>query len=171
MAAWLATAVLGCAAAAAEAPPGVDPQLEEVVVTARQDSLSSLKLALIAAEDRFYERWNELNDDDDLDVICRVEAPTGTRLTRRTCAPRVLDDATREQAMLLFAGAGLGGNVAMRNPGDLRQMAAAELRRRTLPLLETDAQLREALLQRAKLQQLYDKVRAEKFEDRRVVWD
>lgn len=161
------------AAASPSAPAAVtdDTELDEIVVTARLDSLSSLKLALIAAEDRFYERWNQLNDDDALDIYCRTEAPTGSRIARRTCGPRLIDDASHTQAMALFGGGGSGGNVKLTATGDLRELAAAELRRRTLPLLTTDPQLRQALLERAKLQQLYDSLRRERLRGKFAVWD
>lgn len=143
--------------------------LDEVVVTGRLDTLSGLRKALIAAEDRFYERWNLLNDDDRLDVQCRTEAPTGHRLYQRKCDARVLDDYTREQAMVLFTSA--GGNLKLRTAGDLRQEVARELTARTLRLLDADPELRLALLQRARLQQMYDDLHAKKFEGRRAVWD
>lgn len=149
-----------------------DPELDEVLITARTDSLSSLRQALIDAEDRFYARLNELNEDDALDILCRTEAPTGARLKRRTCAPRLLDDASREQAMLLVAGSGgTGGNLKLKSTGDLRAMAAEELKRRTLPLLDTDPALRQALLERTRLQQMYDDLRRRKLDGKIVVWD
>ncbi len=152
--------------------PSGDPELAEIIVTARQDSLSSLRLALVDAEDRFYARWNELNKDDALDIVCRTEAPIGTRLKRRTCAPRLLDEANREQAMMMLSGnAGAGGSVRAKGTGDLRTQAAAELKRRTLPLLDTDSRLRQALLERTRLQQMYDELRRDKLEDRLFVWD
>lgn len=167
----LAGAPLTASAVEALSPASVDRELEEIVVNARKDSLSSLRLAIIAAEDRFYERWNTLNDDDALDVQCRTEAPTGSRLTRRTCAPLLLDEVSRDEALLLFSRSGLGGNMTVRSVGELQDMAAAELKRRTLPLLETDQELRLALLERAKLQQLFDDLHRVKFEHRFVVWD
>src|SRR5690606_34848324 len=54
--------------------------------------------AVVEAEDRFYERYNELNANDDFDVKCRVEASTGTRLTTRTCRPLYQEDAVQEGA-------------------------------------------------------------------------
>lgn len=143
--------------------------LDEVVVTGRLGSLSGLRKALIEAEDRFYERWNVLNDDDRLDVQCRTEAPTGHRLYQRKCNARVLDDYTREQALALFNST--GGNLRTRSEGDLRQDVARELTARTLRMLDADPELRLALLQRARLQQLYDDLRAKKLDGRRMAWD
>lgn len=143
--------------------------LDEVVVTGRLDSLSGLQKALIEAENRFYARWNELNDDDRLDVLCRAEAPTGRRVSRRRCDARVVDDFTHEEAMVLYRSA--DANVKVRTTDDIRQRVALELKRRTLLLIDQDPELRLALLQRARLQQMYDDTRARKFSGRRVVFD
>jgi hypothetical protein len=169
----VATAPQAVAAAASSNDDAADimnvQTLDEVVVTGRLDSLSGLQAAIVEAENRFYERWNELNDDDRLDVQCRVEAPTGTRLTRRRCEPRMVDDKTREAALAVV---GVSEGAAHFNSTDaIRLDTAVELRKRTLVLLEHDAPLRRALLERARLQQLYDERRRERMAGRLVVWD
>lgn len=144
--------------------------LDEVVVTGKLDSLSGLRVALIEAENRFYERWNDLNDDDRLDVHCRTEAPTGTRLVQRRCDPLLVDEKTRESA-LTFMGVS-NGTAEYQSIYAIRLQAAAELRQRTLLMLEHDAELRRALLERARLQQLYEARRKEKFSNGRwLAWD
>lgn len=144
--------------------------LDEVVVTGRLDSLSGLRLALLEAEDRFYERWNDINDDDRLDVYCRTEAPTGTRLERRRCEPRMVDDKTRESA-LVFTGM-TEGTAQYQSTDAIRLQAASELKRRTLLMVEHDAELRRALLERARLQELLDARRKEKLSNGRwFAWD
>lgn len=144
-------------------------ELDEVVITARKDSLKSLGMALIEAEDRFYERWNTLNDDDGMDILCRVEAPTGSRVDRRRCMPRLVDDLTRIEAMDLLGST--ERNLKLETTYAIHEKAAAELTRRTLPLLNRDPELRQALVERIKLEQLLTELRARKFEGRRVVWD
>lgn len=128
--------------------------LDEVVVKGNLTSLSGLRAAIIAAEDRFYARWNELNADDQYDIQCRVEAPTGRRMFRRSCAPRVVDDLTHAIAMGLVRG-NSDTNAQYKTSEDVRLAAARELKRRTLVLLDQDPELRQALLERARLSELY----------------
>jgi hypothetical protein len=142
--------------------------LDEVVVTGNLGSLSSLRAALVAAEDRFYARWNALNVDDALDIRCLVEAPTGGRLKRRRCDPQIVDQQTHQAAMnLVFRSA--DGNDKIRSTDDIRMETAMELKRRTLLLLDQDPELRRALLERARLQQMYDDLHSRKFRGRRFV--
>lgn len=144
--------------------------LDEVVVSGRLDSLSGLRMALVEAEDRFYERWNELNDDPRFDVQCRIEAPTGSNLKRRMCAPNLVDEKTRESA-LQFAGV-TNGTTIYKSTYAIRLEAAAELKKRTLLMIENDPDLRRALLERARLEELLEARRKEKFSNGRwFAWD
>lgn len=128
--------------------------LDEVVVKGRLESLSDLRQAIVAAEDRFYERWNTLNPDDKYDIQCRIEAPTGRRVFRRSCGPRVVDDFTHEIAMGLVRGSS-DSNSQYKTSDDVRLAAARELKKRTLVMLKKDPELRQAFLERARLDELY----------------
>lgn len=139
--------------------------LDEIVITGRLGSLSSARQALIEAENRFYARYNELNKDNALDSVCRVAAPTGSRLTRRSCQPRIVDDLSRNEA-LKYAGV-TEGNVMLVRPPDMKP----EFMARTLQMLKEDPPLLRALLERARLQQYYEELRARKFAERNAVWD
>jgi hypothetical protein len=143
--------------------------LEEVVVTGRLDTLSGIKKAIIDAEDRFYERFNELSKGETFDIRCRNEAPIGTRLKRRTCVPGAHDDATRMEAMR-FMGL-TEGNVKLASAYEIQMAMQYEQRKRTLEMLNHDPELRRALLEHARLKQMYDAMRARKFEGRTIVWD
>lgn len=155
----------GEASAAADEPPAQQANimevetLDEVVVNGNLSSLSGLRSAIVAAEDRFYARWNELNADDQYDIQCRIEAPTGRRLFRRTCMPRIVDDLTHAIAMGLVRG-NSDTNAQYKTSEDVRLAAARELKRRTLLLLEQDPELRQALLERARLSELYKAMEA-----------
>ena len=67
---------------AGSSPPA---PMEEVVVT----GLRELKRAAIKAEDRMLARYNELNRDRDLAILCDNKTPTGTLLTQRYCKLRL----------------------------------------------------------------------------------
>jgi hypothetical protein len=149
--------------------PGGIKTLDEVVVTGKLDSLPAAREAVIAAEDRFYARYNELNQDDMLDVQCRFEQPTGTRIPRRTCQTRMLDEETRAEA-LKFVGTA-EGTVDLLSAQALNSPLQAELRKRVLAMTREDPQLLRALLERARLQQYYEDLSAKKFSNRKVIWE
>lgn len=73
-------------------------ELDRVDVYGTRTDLSRMRQAVIDAEDRFYEKYNDINSNDEFDVRCRVEARTGTRLTTRTCRPLYQEDAVQEGA-------------------------------------------------------------------------
>jgi len=67
--------------------PDQDEPIEEVTVTG-QRLISHLRLEALRAEDRAFDLFNQLNDDDQFDIVCRRESPTGTRIKYRQCAPK-----------------------------------------------------------------------------------
>ncbi len=143
--------------------------LDEVVVTGKLDSLPAAREAVIAAEDRFYARYNELNQDDMLDVQCRFEQPIGTRIPQRTCQTRMLDEETRAEALKVLGTA--EGTVKLMSAQALNSPLLAELRTRVLKMTREDPQLLRALLERARLEQYYQDLSAKKFRNRKVVWE
>lgn len=143
--------------------------LDEVVVTGKLDSLGSARQAVIAAESRFYARFNELNQDDLLDVQCRFEQPIGTRIPKHTCNARMLDEVTRDEALRIL---GLTeGTARLRSAQALNAPVQAELKTRLLKMTREDPQLLRALLEHARLAQYYNDLSASKFRNRKVVWE
>lgn len=55
--------------------------------------LSDLNAALLAAEDQFYARYNELNKVDAFDIECTTDIRTGTKLPHRVCLTKLQRDA------------------------------------------------------------------------------
>jgi hypothetical protein len=150
--------------------------LDEVVVTGER-SLSAARMAIIEAEDRFYARWNSLNDDRRFDIHCREETPRDhhSRITRRICEPGFVDQAeqvTAERAMLEMQGgmSGDGRTVQVGSTAPQMMLMRQELRKRTLAMLEKDPELARALVERARLAQHFDELRREKFKDRWIHW-
>ena len=90
--------MLPLCAANAGAPGDDADELEQVQVFGSKEEPWQLRQAIIEAEDRFYERYNELNPNNDFDMKCRVEARTGTRLVTRTCKPLYQENAVQEGA-------------------------------------------------------------------------
>ncbi len=169
---------LPAAETAAVAPPNVTEvkTLDEVVVTGNLESLSAARNAVLAAEDRFYARYNKLNKDSRFDVHCRQQTPSDhvSRFTTRVCDPGYVDDATQIEALKMFPSNGLQKGdvfVSLASAVLFRQAGLPELQRRTLELIRSDPELLRALLERARLQEHYDTLRQKKFKGRTIVSD
>jgi hypothetical protein len=70
-------------------------ETDEIVV--RSTPIYELRAAVVAAEERFYARYNELNKVRDFDVECVVAPPTGTRFKQRICRTVLQLNAQSEQ--------------------------------------------------------------------------
>ena len=64
-----------------------DEEAVDEIVVASQKSLANLRRDLIDAEDDFYSLYNKLNNDNEYDVRCRYETPTGLRKKTHVCRP------------------------------------------------------------------------------------
>jgi hypothetical protein len=71
---------------------------DEITVI-RAPSLQSLRADLVRAEDAAYALFNELNDDDAYDIICKKETRIGSQFRNRVCLPAILRDTEVEQAL------------------------------------------------------------------------
>lgn len=75
------------------------PAMEEVLVIATQP-VSFLRKEIFRTQERLYDSFNEQNDDDRFDVICRKEATIGSQIRFPNCRPRffrsALADATTD---------------------------------------------------------------------------
>ncbi|PCI75763.1 MAG: hypothetical protein COB20_12220 [SAR86 cluster bacterium] len=69
----------------------------EVVVTPNV-TISSLKKLLVQIEDDFFDKFNELNIDDDYDVRCYKFVPTGSHIKTRVCEPNFYINARGNNA-------------------------------------------------------------------------
>jgi hypothetical protein len=79
------------------------------------------------------------------------------------------DEATREDA-LRFVGI-TTGTVNIQSPYEIQAAMRPELKKRTLEMLKKDPELLRALLEHARLTQMYADLRAKKFAAQHVVWD
>jgi hypothetical protein len=147
---------LACPVHAAEADARKSGS-EEFIVSGKPADPDQVRRALLAAEDRFYARYNELNTDDEYDVSCRVEAPLGQRLKERYCEPRFVQEAARDNtASVLNASRGSAGNNFARAQSDSRLGPKMdEFRRRMQQLVGQDPALQSALVERVRLEQQY----------------
>ncbi len=80
-------ALFVAALALPHAAVGQDEDAVDEIVVASQKSRSALQRDLIDAEDDFYSLYNKLNDDNEYDVRCYYETPTGLRKKTHVCRP------------------------------------------------------------------------------------
>jgi hypothetical protein len=73
-----------------------DEAIDDIVVTG-QKSTAALRRDMIQAEDDFYAIYNKLNDDNEYDVRCRYESPTGQRKKYRVCRPKFFSKARNRE--------------------------------------------------------------------------
>ena len=103
--------------------------LDDIVVVGKK-SASALRRDVFDAEDDFYALFNKLNDDNEYDVRCFYEIPTGSRLRNHVCRAKFLSGAYASQA-----GRGrnnLSGVTDLgANPGIARKTAVYQEKQRT----------------------------------------
>lgn len=92
-------ATLGLAAPALAqeaAPPQADENVDEVVVPGRRPQ--NLRAEIERLEQVVYQRWNALNSNDELDILCLDSEPTGSNITQTRCAPNFVIQAESRAA-------------------------------------------------------------------------
>jgi hypothetical protein len=107
---------LGATAIAQEvASPAQGPEVEEVVVPGRTPE--NLRVAIERLEIDVYERFNALNSNDEFDIHCFEQAPTGSNIPLRTCAPNFVIRAESYAAKKILTD-GRGGAGNNNNPAE-----------------------------------------------------
>jgi hypothetical protein len=94
-------AVLALPALAA-APASQNTDLDEVTVNGERVKMETLRKQIVQLEDKFYDRYNELNTVDDFDVHCIEEAKTGTRFIKRSCRAVYQEQALVDEGQAAF---------------------------------------------------------------------
>ena len=136
---------------AAPAGPSVD---DEIIVRRRRPQ--ELRAQIELAESTFYERFNAINGDHELDIVCRDELLTGTRIPRRECQPRFERDEQAAQGADKTRG--LQGSQFTVGSGEFAARAFYKrglLQQKMRKLVAEDPQLREALMRYVTLQEAY----------------
>lgn len=110
-------AFLGLAAPALAqeaAAPQPDANVDEVIVPGHRPE--NLFAEIERLEGSVYQRFNELNSNDDFDIHCFKQAPTGSNIPQRRCAPNFVIEAESQAAQNTMVGA--RGRADARNTGD-----------------------------------------------------
>ena len=144
---------VGAPALAQQAAPNDD----EIVVEGRQPQ--NVYAEIERLETSVYDRFNALNSNDEFDIHCFKQAPTGSNIPLRRCAPNFVVEAEAQAAQNTMVGA--RGRADARNHGDttvLEQKSKA-LTEEIQRLAREDAQLMKDLvrLDELKRQQANDK--------------
>jgi hypothetical protein len=96
------------AAAEVEASP---PATDDTIVVQGQ-SLGLLRSEILRAEELVFARFNDINSDDEFDIDCRMEVPTGSRVPRRVCRAnfwREVEIDIAEEAIFWMQGSAYSG--------------------------------------------------------------
>jgi len=145
-------------------------QIDEVIVSGGLDSLSRLRKAVDRAENRVYERYNEINRHNDYDIECRTEAPLGSRQKSKKCHPRYVSDALHDDGFdVLFRNQ--NSAVKLRSVSALASGKQSFLRKAMLEAARTDPEMQRAMIEHSLLKERYEKVLKEKTSRQQVVWD
>jgi len=88
--------------ALAATPSSQKADLDEVTVNGERVKLEAMRKELVQLEDKFYDRYNELNTNDDFDIHCIEEARTGTRFIKRSCRAVYQERAFAEEGQAAF---------------------------------------------------------------------
>jgi hypothetical protein len=159
----------GLALPGGAAVPGESGALDEITINSKK--LRELERGAIAAEDRFYERFNTLNTNDDFDIHCQMERETGTKVPRRQCRVRFLVEAGAMDGQdflrgLTSAAAARGVNTPVAALQMQWSKRGEEYRQMARALLQKDPELMALATEWLRLRGQYDRVYKERHKDR-----
>lgn len=154
---------MGPVHAASPEPVSETTELPEVQVMGKR--LYQMRQDIIKAEDKFFALFNQLNTDDDYDVHCAMEAPTGTRLKQRVCRVQFYEKAQAEEAQAILRG-------EYAPPADLVAVErGAEYERKALAVINAHPELLKLVREREALEKKYNAARKERFKGRWILFE
>jgi hypothetical protein len=134
--------------------PAPSEAIDEVIVPGSKPE--NLRVEIERLEADVYERFNALNSDDDFDIHCFKQAPTGSNIPVRNCAPNFVTRAESGAAKKLLAD-GRGGAGNNNNPAEhamRMQQKSQELTAEMQRVARQDERLMRALVRLDELRQL-----------------
>lgn len=111
---------------------------EEIVVEGSRDRIN-LQLQVDRAEDAFYALFNDLIEDEDFRIECKVERVIGSLIHQRICQTRYMREELSTAATLNYFGVNYMAAAALTEKN-------RKLREMTIELLENNTELRNAAL-------------------------
>lgn len=82
----------------AEVEPEVDATIDEITVVGAR-TLGAMRAKVTIAEDQVYALFNDLNEDDGYDIICKKETRIGSQIPKRVCLARMYREALAEETV------------------------------------------------------------------------
>lgn len=137
----------------------LDTAIDEVTVFGAQ-RLGAMRAKVTLAEDQVYALFNDLNEDDGYDIICKRETRIGSQIPRRVCLARMYREALAEETAdedLGFVPAG-----TMTRSSKHQKILQEKMR----ALAKEHPELLEALRNRHALDQEFKQARDSKYGDR-----
>jgi hypothetical protein len=131
----------GGSALAQESSSPPSAGIEELVVPGRTPE--NMRVEIERLEVAVYDRFNALNSNDEFDIHCLEQAPTGSNIPLRTCAPNfVIRAESRAATKLLTDGrTGAGNNLDPAEHRMLMEKKSRELTAEIQRLARADEQL------------------------------
>lgn len=74
----------------------VDQTIDEITVVGAR-TLGAMRARVTIAEDQVFALFNDLNEDDAYDIICKKEARVGSQIPKRVCLARMYREALAEE--------------------------------------------------------------------------
>ena len=141
-------------------------QTNDDIEMAGMHNILNLQHQVYQAEERFFELFNELNDDDLYDIHCRMHAPIGTKIKKRACVPNFYEQLTADKAQSFLNRAihGLEENKRVEVQGAVTASAAIPhhytiLKKKMKDLVKTNPELYNRI---TKLHNLTEKLEKER---------
>ncbi len=129
------------------------PALEEIeeslideVIVRGERTRRQIRKELRAIEMQIYSQFNDLNNDDDYDIVCRRVTRVGSQIPRTSCKAKIYWDALSNLAQ--GEEPGVHPLRPMRDPAK----HAAILRQKILDLAKSDTSFLESLIKRRQLE-------------------
>jgi hypothetical protein len=158
---------LGLGAPTLAQEPGSLPdtsEIEELVVSGRRPE--NLRVEIERLEEAVYARFNALNSDDEFDIHCLKQAPTGSNIPLRTCAPNfvIRAESSSAEKMLTDGRSGDGNNHSRREQHTRMEEKSRQLTEEIQRVAREDELLLRGLVRLDELKQLQssDQGRAER---------
>ena len=85
--------------------------IEEIIIYGDK-TLTQMRKDLRIAEEKTYTMFNSLNEDDDFDIYCHNEAPTGSKIHYRVCRANYVSQLMSEATRQAMAGEAVNVSAA-----------------------------------------------------------
>jgi len=148
------------------AAQGADPESEETdaaideITIEGARTLDSMRAQVILAEDEAFALFNELNEDDGYDIICKKETRIGSQMPHRVCLSRMYRERLAEAtADAIDENSGVIGVGRM--PGQSKHQEILREKMRTLAMKHPE--LLAALKKRYVLDKAFQEARDRKY--------